>query len=301
MENKLLIFSILLSIFSCKKIDNKSLAQTQSNIKTLALPISSERINYNNKDKNGFFIYDKTFDKNQYSHSLSRVYGKYSLSGNLDLVFIERKPNDDGYTEPIITLYSYNKNKKIDSLNIFETINSEATVEKRFLIDQSKKIHIYENSVGYDTTDNGKDTLIVDIRENIYNILESGKFVLQNQKVIAPKNTNNNISKINNDFWNGIYYFEAFNKDNSKTIFDITINSLEDISLNITEEGIKNKYSNIKAEKIDNEKIKINYDSSSDDMGTIYIEKSDDKFYISGNPIYFINPGNNEMPLKKIK
>ena len=301
MENKLLIFSILLSIFSCKKIDNKSLAQTQSNIKTLALPISSEKINYNNKDKNGFFIYDKTFDKNQYSHSLSRVYGKYSLSGNLDLVFIERKPNDDGYTEPIITLYSYNKNKKIDSLNIFETINSEATVEKRFLIDQSKKIHIYENSVGYDTTDNGKDTLIVDIRENIYNILESGKFVLQNQKVIAPKNTNNNISKINNDFWNGIYYFEAFNKDNSKTIFDITINSLEDISLNITEEGIKNKYSNIKAEKIDNEKIKINYDSSSDDMGTIYIEKSDDKFYISGNPIYFINPGNNEMPLKKIK
>ena len=69
----------------------------------------------------------------------------------------------------------------------------------------------------------------------------------------------------------------------------------------MTEEGITNNYSSLKAAKIDNEKIRIDYDSSSDDMGTVYIEKSDDRFYISGNPIYFINPGNNEMPLKKIK
>lgn len=76
MKNKLLIFSILLSIFSCKKIDNKSLAQTQNNIKILALPISSEKINYNNKDKNGFFIYDKTFGRNEIIlyHFYSSIY-----------------------------------------------------------------------------------------------------------------------------------------------------------------------------------------------------------------------------------
>lgn len=129
----------------------------------------------------------------------------------------------------------------------------------------------------------------------------SAKTIFNDQKTIAPKNAKNDISKIKNDSWNGIYYFEASNRDNVKTIFDITIFSLENISLAVTEEGITNNYSSLKAAKIDNEKIKIDYDPSSDDMGTIYIEKSDDRFYISGNPIYFINPGNNEMPLKKIK
>jgi hypothetical protein len=36
-------------------------------------------------------------------------------------------------------------------------------------------------------------------------------------------------------------------------------------------------------------------------MGIIYIEKLDDEFFISGSPIYFINPGSDDRPLKKIK
>lgn len=103
------------------------------------------------------------------------------------------------------------------------------------------------------------------------------------------------------DSWKGKYYFEATNRDSAKTIFDITITSLEDITLTVIEEGVKNKYSHLKAEEVDNEKIKITYDNSSDDMGVIYIKKSDNDYFISGNPIYFINPGNNEMPIQKVR
>ncbi|MBP1165176.1 hypothetical protein JOE44_002060 [Chryseobacterium sp. PvR013] len=102
-------------------------------------------------------------------------------------------------------------------------------------------------------------------------------------------------------FWTGEYHFEASNRDEAKTIFNITINSLEDISVDVTEEGIKNTHSRLKAEEVNNQKIKIKYDNSSEDMGVIYIEKSDNNYFISGNPIYFINPVNNEMPLQKIK
>ncbi|WP_426477695.1 hypothetical protein ACP3T3_21225 [Chryseobacterium sp. CBSDS_008] len=76
---------------------------------------------------------------------------------------------------------------------------------------------------------------------------------------------------------------------------------MNDISVDVTEEGIINKYSNLNAEEVNHQKIKIKYDDSSDEMGIIYIEKSDDNYFISGNPIYFINPGNNEMPLQKMK
>lgn len=116
-----------------------------------------------------------------------------------------------------------------------------------------------------------------------------------------PKIQNVQQTKNNTDFWKGEYHFEASNRDEAKTVFDITINSLENISVDVTEEGIKNTYSQLKAEEVNNQKIKIKYDNSSEDMGIIYIEKSDDNYFISGNPIYFINPGNNEMPLQKLK
>ncbi|SMO90884.1 hypothetical protein SAMN06265171_111105 [Chryseobacterium rhizoplanae] len=103
------------------------------------------------------------------------------------------------------------------------------------------------------------------------------------------------------NFWKGEYHFEASNRDEAKTVFNITINSLENISVDVTEEGTTNKYSKLRAEELNPQKIKIKYDDSPDEMGIIYIEKSDDNYFISGNPIYFINPGNNEMPLQKLK
>lgn len=121
----------------------------------------------------------------------------------------------------------------------------------------------------------------------------------KNQNLTVVKDSN--FTKTNIDFWKGKYHFEASNRDEAKTIFNITINSLEDISMDITEEGTTNKYSKLRAEEVNAQKIKIKYDDSPDEMGVIYIEKSDDNYFISGNPIYFINPGNNEMQLQKIK
>jgi len=128
-------------------------------------------------------------------------------------------------------------------------------------------------------------------------IENSKKKILNTQQTQKVSDTIKN----NTDFWKGEYHFEASNRDEAKTIFNITINSLEDISIDITEEGTTNKYSNLRSEEVNTQKIKIKYDDSSDEMGVIYIEKSDDNYFISGNPIYFINPGNNEMPLQKIK
>ncbi|MDM1556373.1 MULTISPECIES: hypothetical protein [Chryseobacterium] len=104
------------------------------------------------------------------------------------------------------------------------------------------------------------------------------------------------------DPWNGTYHFEASNRDQIKTSYDITINSLNDISIQINDDGDKVSYSHIKAEVLNDDNIKLAFDPSlEDEMGIIYIEKSDDTYLISGYPIYFINLGNNEMPLIKEK
>ncbi|AZA81931.1 hypothetical protein C1637_24710 [Chryseobacterium lactis] len=121
-------------------------------------------------------------------------------------------------------------------------------------------------------------------------------------KKTSPIENTQSSQKINESEWQGTYHFETSNRDEAKTAFNVVIKSLDNISIHIDDDGDQENYSNIKAEIINKDKIKIIYNASfKDDMGTIYIEKSDDDFYISGNPIYFINPGNNEMPLNKIK
>jgi hypothetical protein len=304
MKNRILIFIIFFALFSCKKENNIISAQNKNvtidSVKTLILPIDSKSFVYDKKDKQGYFIYGNTFKKNKYSYSLSRIYGKIALSNDIDLVIIERKPNDDEYTEPIVTLYSYKKNttKKADSLNIYETISGEGKLTKRFLIDKQGNVNIYENSSGYDFDDNSKEVLIKEVHYSLYKIKPDGKFILIKKDDIED---NKGINPAKSPKWEGTYHFEGSNKDDAKTIFNITINSLNDISVDVNEHGIENKYPHIKAEEVNNEKIKINYDPPSGDMGTIYVEKSDNEFFISGQPIYFINPGNNEMPLNKLK
>lgn len=36
-------------------------------------------------------------------------------------------------------------------------------------------------------------------------------------------------------------------------------------------------------------------------MGIIFLEKDENEFIISGEPIYFINPGNDNVSIKKIE
>lgn len=102
--------------------------------------------------------------------------------------------------------------------------------------------------------------------------------------------------------WVGKYTFSAKNRDGLKTSFDITIVKLDNITVKYISDGSKaSTYKNLKSDFVEKDKIRINFNPHDQEMGIIYIEKLDDEYYISGDPIYFINPGNNEMPLKKIK
>lgn len=315
---KLIIILCFLSIFSCKK--------PQENINTISKEVVLKKewqgdllisdFNFvNSIDKtcklNSAFFgrSDKQINDDNLKCALSKIKFDYeklnsiktkfsigNINATTELFIKATKPsnieNADIYNQA--TLYIELNKKITDSIVIYHSINfSEALTvkERNYYID---KDYIYL----LDIVEDESGTNVEKWTKNKVN--KSGKIILVKHKILSAENLEN-ASNSNGNLWSGSYYFEASNREEAKTIFEIIINSLQDISVNVTEEGIKNNYPNIKAEKIDNEKIKINYDLSSDDMGTIYIEKSNDKFYISGNPIYFINPGNNEMPLKKIK
>lgn len=316
----LIIILCLLSIFSCKK------AQENFNLNTNAKKITLNKewqgdslisdLNFINtidstcKLNDGFFERsDKQIKDDNLKCALSKIKFDYeklsslksitslgSINSTTTLFIKTTKPNntENAYIYHQATLYVEINKKITDSIIIYHSINfSEALIvrERNYYVDK-------DNIYVLDIVEDESGTSVEKWSQSKIN--SSGKIISVKQKIFS-KDDSYKIKESKDNLWNGTYYFEASNRDNVKTVFDITINSLDDISLNVTEEGIKNKYSNIKAEKVDNGKIKINYDTSSDDMGTIYIEKSDNEFYISGNPIYFINPGNNEMPLKKIK
>ncbi|MGM5630054.1 hypothetical protein O2K51_04050 [Apibacter raozihei] len=104
----------------------------------------------------------------------------------------------------------------------------------------------------------------------------------------------------NNQKWIGKYFVESYNKDNLKTSFDITIFNLDSINLlYISDDNPPEKYYNLKAIPKSSNKIKIIFNLNYKEMGIIYLEKSNDKYFISGDPIYFINPGNGIFQISK--
>ena len=145
-----------------------------------------------------------------------------------------------------------------------------------------------------------------------FSLKESDKEPLNNvtskkiSKVSNTENIRSNDLKIKNedstDIWKGKYYFEAKNKDDLKTSFEISIKQLDDISVKYSSEDNKPEvYNHIVGELINPEKLKINFNINYDEMGIIFLEKDEDEFSISGEPIYFINPGNDNLSIKKIK
>lgn len=143
--------------------------------------------------------------------------------------------------------------------------------------------------------DAGADRNLKDRNGNSLSIIASKKGG-EWQKIFSIDNT------VINQVFNGKYYFEAINRDNVKTIFDLNIKSIDNIIVNINEDGSKENYLNVRGEKVTDNKIKIVYNKTyEDEMGVIFLEKRSDYFYISGNPIYFINPGNKEYEIKKFR
>ncbi|SFN25531.1 hypothetical protein SAMN05421594_1871 [Chryseobacterium oleae] len=232
------------------------------------------------------FDYDKLNSINK-----KNIIGK--LNSNTEL-FIKNSvsKNNNADLSYQITLY-IEKNKTIsDSIVIYQSLNYSESLTVKTKYYYLDKNEIYLLDVAEDESGANVE------KWEHYKINSSAKICLVKQKSFLK---DNNVTKSNIDFWKGVYHFEASNRDEAKTIFDITINSLEDVSVDLTEEGRKNKYSPLKAEEVNNGKIKINYNNTSGDMGIICIEKYDNNYFISGSPIYFINPGNNEMPLHKLK
>jgi hypothetical protein len=102
--------------------------------------------------------------------------------------------------------------------------------------------------------------------------------------------------------WIGNYYTEAINKDDLKTSFDIQINSLQDVSLIYVSDGeTAERYQNLKAIPINAQKIKIIFNKKYKNMGIIYLEKLGNEYRLLGEPVYFINPGNESLKLKKLR
>lgn len=289
MKNRTFVYIIIAVFFiSCKKENNLLNAQntktTQELIKIIELPIDSTIFNYNYKDKNGYFIYDKTFKKNEYSNALSRIVGKVSLNNKIDLLFVEKKSNDDEYTEPIVTLYSLENNKKVDSLNIYETLKSEGSLQKRFLISKDKIIHLYENSSGYDFSDNGKEILVTEKKNEIYSISENGKFILQQNEPNSQMNINNN-SKPDKS-WLGEYSIEtdALSNSDSKKIklkYYININSLSEAILSIGADQPQDyTCEGDYTLQVEKSEIYASGKCDSDDINDFYIKKENNKFFI---------------------
>lgn len=95
--------------------------------------------------------------------------------------------------------------------------------------------------------------------------------------------------------WEGTYSLELMNRD--EIIISYSIDLKEDGGAFITyrEDGEKSKFEGVYYME-SQYKIKVLYDDE-----TLYIEKSEDgNYFISGEPIYFINPGNEEYEIKKI-
>lgn len=290
---KLFIYLFTLILLSCNQkvdINQKEISQKEiilndtiskiQELKLLDLPFNSNTLNYSKKDKNGYYIYDSSFKKYDYSKS-SRIIGKYNNEG-FEIFIVELKPNGDEHIEPIISLFSYFQNKKVDSLIVYETIEWEGSFKKRFVINKDKSIKVSELSEANDETENGLDTLIISNNYNIYNLSKDGLF-----------STNK---------WNGKYYFESKNKDNLKTSFEISILDLKNITIKYIGDGEPVEiYKNLVAKSISSNKIKIIFNEKYEENGYINIEKVNNEYYISGDLIYLINPGSDNLPLKKIK
>jgi hypothetical protein len=102
--------------------------------------------------------------------------------------------------------------------------------------------------------------------------------------------------------WSGKYYAEAKNRDGLKTSFDIQINTLQDVSLiYVSDSENAEHYKNLKAVQVDANKIRIVFNKKYKNLGMIYLEKLGDQYRLLGEPVYFINPGNESLRLKKLK
>ncbi|WP_419868506.1 hypothetical protein [Chryseobacterium sp. CT-SW4] len=195
-------------------------------------------------------------------------------------------------------LYSLNvefgNGRKGISVGSFNEVNSYFKINKNFELTSNLKLKPISIN-----TEIIKCPLPVELltEENI-DLEDHFTFGINSQH-IKPNKT---LKKSENDFsiWKGSYHFSSKSRDGLKTSFDINIIQLNNVTVKYVNEGEPVEvYKNIKSEYVDKDKIKINFNPKYENMGIVFIEYADGDYYISGDPIYFINPGNEEMLLKK--
>lgn len=106
---KLLNYLFIVICFSCHQKSNSSIAVTNEKIsdtrdtltisntyqireiEEIDLPFNSKQLNYSKRNKNGYYVYDKSFIKNK--NNYTRTIGKYKSSDNVEITIVELKPN----------------------------------------------------------------------------------------------------------------------------------------------------------------------------------------------------------------
>lgn len=214
--------------------------------------------------------------------------------GNISFKIQKENKKNDADIFAHITLSTYKNDQKIDILTIYKQENyAEALVAitQYFFIDSNLNLWTLE-------IDEGENGIKV-VSWNQYKIEnETGKIVLV-KKNIENKNIIVNANEPVDD-WVGKYFFEKMNRDELETSFNISINSLNSVSVIYVGDGEKPEtYNNLKAEKVDDDKIKIVFNKKYGDMGIIYIQKNENDYFITGETISNINPGNDEYLIKK--
>ncbi len=301
---KIIIFLVITLFVSCKKEANIS---SQNNIKnnekgfvsygdTLisqsvyitqlqnSIDIKQQRINLSKLK----FDYDKFLSWN-YNTIEEKKFGNITLKFQKEN---KTKQGADIFTNIKLTIVK--DNKSIDDLIVYKQENyGEALVaiNQYFYIDSN--LNLWTLEVNED-----EDGIKVKSWNSYLIDKKSGKINL-----IKKNETNsNNVINTNesSDIWIGKYFLEKSNKDELKTSFEITINNLEDIKVTYISDGDEAEiYENLKAEVVDEDKIKIIFNKKYNKMGIIYIQNHEKEYFVSGEPISNINPGNDEYFLNK--
>jgi hypothetical protein len=308
---KIVLFLIITLMFSCKNENNPNLVKegintNNANTKIIVSSIGDSLISQ-------FDFVNKintSIDKKEQRINLSGIkydYDKFTSwnsdsieekkIGKITLKFqkINIKKNDaDIFVH--VNISTLVNNVKSDTLTVYKQENyAEALVaiNEYYFVNSDLNLWTLE-------TNEDEDGIKI-ISWNQYKInSETGKIVLFKNHI------NNKIKNLKDikvaESWSGKYFFEKTNRDELKTSFDISISDLNSITVNYISNGEKVEiYKNLKGVKVEDDKIKIVFNKKYENMGFIYIQKYENEYIISGDPIANINPGNDEYPLKKIK
>lgn len=302
---KVSLFLILFTLFSC----NNNYISKEEKLGVCSIP--NNVLSYIQLNKY-FELIDtqKQFSKDfwEYYNVQRRTvcpiicYGDFNYDNEKDIAVIVNYKGYKSDTYPkhifpfLVIFHSYEKEIKAPYI-VYKTDAYKEETVKSVIYDQ------FENGIwSYIQTGQKNKKDIVEIV-----IPEKSSFYVYWDDIKKQYRYRNNLDddydynpKLENLF-KGKYVFRAFNKDNIKYQYNINIKSLNNIDLIIEEGEDLYEYKKMEASIVDNNKLKIVFDSKLDEMGIIYLECIDSLYYISGVPIYFINIGTESEKLDKIK